>query len=152
MVEAGEALHLSCEHYPPALPSPRHLLATALGSDESHLTRSSSEAPTVTLLATDTSDAKKGRNDSMTSGNQRAAYPGAWFEMQLDQIFSLILEICRKSGGSPILVLQCELGQNSNSLLILKKKKSSFYASLIKMVYIHTAATVFPFLCKGVIL
>lgn len=40
--------------------------------------------------------------------------------MQLDQIFSLILEICRKSSGSPILVLQSELGQNSNSLCFFK--------------------------------
>lgn len=67
--------HLSCKRYPPALPSPHHLLATALRSDEPLLTLSSSEAPMVTLPASDTSDAKKGRNDSMTSGNQRAALP-----------------------------------------------------------------------------
>lgn len=95
---------------------------------------------------------RRGTTTAWPQGTKEQLYPGAWFEMQLDQIFSLILEICRKSSGSPILVLQSELGQNSNSLLILKKKKSSFYASLIKMVYIHTTATVFPLLYKGVIL
>ena len=104
----GKVLHLSCERYPPALPSSQ-------APPQRHQ-QSQYRPPIPPML-------RRGPMTARPQGTKEQLYPGAWFEMQLDQIFSLILEICRESSGSPTLVLQSELGQNSNSLLILKKKK-----------------------------